>query len=72
MAGAKEFIKQIAPYIIKFAPSYHIAVVSPIIAQAVLESAYGTSDQGVALHLMVYMKKLVANRTKTAVIPVLL
>lgn len=43
MAGAKDFIKQISPYIIKFAPSYHIAVVSPIIAQAVLESAYCTS-----------------------------
>ena len=43
MAGA-DFINQIAPFIIKFAPSYHIAVVSPIIAQAVLESAYGTSE----------------------------
>lgn len=64
MAGA-DFINQIAPFIIKFAPSYHIAVVSPIIAQAVLESAYGTSDQGVALHIMGYMKKLVANRIVT-------
>ena len=71
MTGA-DFINQIAPFIIKFAPSYHIAVVSPIIAQAVLESAYGTSDQGVVLHLMGYMKKLVVNRIKTAVIQVLL
>lgn len=47
MAGAKEFIKQIAPYIIKFAPSYHIAVHSPIIAQAVLESSHGTSELAV-------------------------
>lgn len=47
MTGAEEFISQIAPYIIKFAPSYHIAVVSPIIAQAVLESAYGTSELAV-------------------------
>lgn len=47
MAGAKEFIKQIAPYVIKFAPSYHIAVYSPIIAQAVLESSHGTSELAV-------------------------
>ena len=46
MSGVN-FIKQIAPIIIKFAPSYHIAVVSPIIAQAVLESAYGTSELAV-------------------------
>lgn len=46
MDGVK-FIEKIAPYIIKFAPSYHIAVVSPIIAQAVLESAYGTSELAV-------------------------
>lgn len=47
MAGVKEFIKQIAPYVIKFAPSYHIAVYSPIIAQAVLESSHGTSELAV-------------------------
>lgn len=49
MTGA-DFINQIAPFIIKFAPSYHIAVVSPIIAQAVLESAYGTSELAVNAH----------------------
>ena len=47
MAGAKDFIKEIAPFVIKFAPSYHIAVCSPIIAQAVLESRYGTSELAV-------------------------
>ncbi len=46
MSGV-DFINQIAPIIIKFAPSYHIAVVSPIIAQAILESAYGTSELAV-------------------------
>jgi hypothetical protein len=46
MTGA-DFINQIAPFIIKFAPSYHIAVVSPIIAQAVLESSHGTSELAV-------------------------
>ena len=39
-----EFINQIAPYIQKYAPSYGIRVYSPIIAQAVLESASGTSE----------------------------
>lgn len=39
-----EFIEKIAALIIKHAPTYGIAVHSPIIAQAVLESAYGTSE----------------------------
>lgn len=38
------FIEQIAPYIQKYAPKYGIKVCSPIIAQAVLESASGTSE----------------------------
>lgn len=38
-----EFIQQIAPYVQKYALKYGIQVVSPIIAQACLESAYGTS-----------------------------
>ena len=38
------FIEQIAPYIQKFAPKYGIKVCSPIIAQAILESASGTSE----------------------------
>lgn len=40
----KEFIEQIAVYIKKHAGDYGIKVVSPIIAQACLESAYGTSE----------------------------
>lgn len=40
------FIAQIAPIIQKYAPKYNIKVVSPIIAQACLESAYGTSTLG--------------------------
>lgn len=43
----QEFIEQIATYIKKYAPSYGIAVYSPIIAQAILESAYGTSELAV-------------------------
>ena len=39
-----EFIEKIAALIIKHAPTYGIAVHSPIIAQAILESAYGTSE----------------------------
>lgn len=38
------FIEQIAPYVQKYAPKYGIKVCSPIIAQAVLESASGTSE----------------------------
>lgn len=43
----KQFIEQIAALIIKYAPQYNIKVVSPIIAQACLESAYGTSELAV-------------------------
>lgn len=43
----KEFIKEIAKWVKYYAPRYGIAVYSPIIAQAVLESNYGTSELGV-------------------------
>lgn len=43
----QEFIEQIAFYVKKHAPSYGIVVYSPIIAQAILESAYGTSELAV-------------------------
>ena len=39
----EEFINEIAKYAIKYAPQFGIKVVSPIIAQGVLESSYGTS-----------------------------
>ncbi|MDE5820163.1 MAG: N-acetylmuramoyl-L-alanine amidase [Lachnospiraceae bacterium] len=38
------FIEQIAPLIQAYAPTYGIKVCSPIIAQAILESASGTSE----------------------------
>ena len=38
------FIDDIAKYVAKYAPSYGICVYSPIIAQAILESASGTSE----------------------------
>lgn len=41
------FIEQIARLVLKYAPSYGIAVHSPIIAQAILESASGTSELAV-------------------------
>lgn len=41
------FIEQIAAFVKKYAPSYGIKVYSPIIAQAILESAYGTSELAV-------------------------
>ncbi len=42
-----EFTEQIAAYIQKYAPQYGIRVCSPILAQAVLESACGTSELAV-------------------------
>lgn len=39
------FIEQIAEYVEKHAPQYGIMVYSPIIAQAILESASGTSNK---------------------------
>ena len=46
----KSFIEQIAALVKKYAPSYGIAVYSPIIAQAILESASGTSELAVNAH----------------------
>lgn len=40
-----EFIESIAPIVQKYAKMFGIAVASPIIAQACLESAYGTTDK---------------------------
>ena len=39
----EQFIAEVAKYVQKYAPQYGISVCSPIIAQACLESAYGTS-----------------------------
>ena len=44
------FIEQIAKYVVKYAHSYGIAVHSPIIAQAILESASGTSELAMNAH----------------------
>lgn len=46
----QEFIKQIAAYIKQYTPLYGIKVYSPIIAQAILESSYGTSELAVNAH----------------------
>lgn len=46
----QEFIEQIAALVRKYAPSYGIEVYSPIIAQAILESGYGTSELAVNAH----------------------
>lgn len=43
----EQFIKEIAKYVQKYAPQYNIKVCSPIIAQAILESASGTSELAV-------------------------
>lgn len=41
----EQFIAEVAKYVQKYAPQFGIAVCSPIIAQACLESAYGTSKK---------------------------
>lgn len=46
----REFIEKIAGYVLKYAASYGVCVHSPIIAQAILESAYGTSELAVNAH----------------------
>lgn len=43
----QEFIEKIAAAVIKIAPEYGIRVYSPVIAQACLESGYGTSELAV-------------------------
>jgi glucan-binding YG repeat protein len=44
--NTEEFIACIAPLVQKYAPKYGVKVVSPIIAQAILESASGESSLG--------------------------
>lgn len=60
------FIREIASYIKKYAPSYSIKVYSPIIAQAILESAYGTSELAINAHNYFGLKYR-AGRCKTCI-----
>lgn len=46
----EKFIKDIAGYVQKYAPGYGIAVHSPIIAQAILESGWGESKLAAQYH----------------------
>lgn len=57
-----QFIEEIAKYVKKYASTYGIKVYSPIIAQACLESAYGTSDK--ATYFNFFGMKYRANRVK--------
>lgn len=52
----KAFIAEIAPIIQRYAKKYGYKVVSPIIAQACVESAYGTSSLGYKYHNYFGMK----------------
>ena len=60
MAQQEDFIKAIAPYCIKYAKQYGFKVASPAIAQACLESGYGTSFK--AEHYNYFGLKYRANR----------
>lgn len=46
----KSFVESIAVYVRRFAPQYGIKVCSPIIAQAILESAWGRSKLSAQYH----------------------
>lgn len=46
----QEFIDKVAFYVQKYAPQYDIKVISPIIAQACCESAYGVSKLSAKYH----------------------
>lgn len=48
--GAEAFIEKIAYYVQKYGPGYGIRVVSPIIAQACIESAFGKSKLSAQYH----------------------
>ena len=60
MTQQEDFIKAIAPYCIKYAKQYGFKVASPAIAQACLESGYGTSSK--AKHHNYFGLKYRANR----------
>ena len=47
MSRQEDFITEIAPYVQKYKGIFGFGVVSAIIAQACLESAYGSSDKAV-------------------------
>ena len=57
-----QFIEEIAKWVQEHAPEYKIAVCSPVIAQACLESAYGTSNK--AKYHNYFGLKYRANRVK--------
>lgn len=48
--GAESFIEKIAYYVQQYGPQYDIRVVSPIIAQACIESAFGKSKLSAQYH----------------------
>lgn len=60
------FAAKIAPYIQKYAPKYGIKVISPIIAQAILESGSGTSELAVNANNFLGLKYK-AGRCPTAI-----
>lgn len=63
---AESFIDSIAAYVKKYAPRYNICVYSPVIAQAVLESAMGTSELATNCQNFFGLKYKGADRCKTA------
>ena len=65
-----EFIKQVATYVKKYAPTYGVTVYSPIIAQACLESAYGTSELATKAHNYFGLKYQKEVSEKTAYVKV--
>ena len=65
-----EFIKKVADLVAKYAPNYGVCVYSPIIAQACLESAYGTSELATKANNYFGLKYNASVSDKTAYIKV--
>lgn len=49
-SNQQQFINQMSSYIQKYAPKYKIEVCSPILAQAISESSWGTSELATKAH----------------------
>lgn len=66
MSSQTQFIKKIAPYIQKYAKKHGYPYASPIIAQACLESGFGTSELAVNALNFFGLKYTTASRVPSA------
>ena len=62
----QDFINQIVPFITKYCQQYHYPFVSPILAQAILESAWGSSYKAITGYNYFGLKYQSLNRVPSA------